>query len=65
MLLGYSKLRSLFIVIDLHADVQSIKSMSFATETQKWAPFPVLTSYKIFHAAGNNIKSTEVFTLNA
>jgi hypothetical protein len=47
-------LRSLFIAVSLHADVKSIKPMSFAMETQEWVPFPVVTSYKIFRAAGDS-----------
>jgi hypothetical protein len=44
-----------FCVVDLHADVNSTKSLSDAMETQEWVPFALLLSYTIFRNDVNNI----------
>jgi hypothetical protein len=43
------------IVLDLHLAVNSMSVFSVATEMQQWVPFALLSSYKIFCTAVNNI----------
>jgi hypothetical protein len=48
-------IRSLFIAVDLHVAVNNIKVFSVTTETQKWVPFALFSTYKLFRTPDNNI----------
>ena len=52
---GNVNIRSLCIV-DLHVAFNNIKLLNIATEIQQWIPFAMLSSYKIFRIAVNNIE---------
>jgi len=43
-------------VVDFHVSVNNIKPLSVAMQTQQWVIFALLSSYKIFRTAVNNIK---------
>jgi hypothetical protein len=51
-----AKIRFLFIVVGLHVTINDIKVFTVAMEVQKLDPFTLLSSYKIFYNAVNNIK---------
>jgi hypothetical protein len=51
---GNTTMRALFIV-DVHVALNNIDTQSVITETQQWLPFMLLSSYKPFHTAANNI----------
>lgn len=40
-------------IVELHVTVNKAKLLSVAMQTQKWVPFALLPSYKIFHTAVN------------
>jgi hypothetical protein len=42
-------------IVKLHVAVKNIKLLSIATEMQQWVTFALLSSYKIFCTAANNI----------
>jgi len=46
---------SLRIVVNLHVAANNIKLFRFAMEMQKWIPFALLWSCKIFHTTVNHI----------
>jgi hypothetical protein len=50
---GNPKNRSVHIV-DLLVAVNKIKSLNIYMETQQWAPFALLSRYKIFRTASKN-----------
>jgi predicted metal-binding protein len=41
-------------IVDLHVAVNNMKLLTFAMETQEWAPFALLLIYKIFPTGVNN-----------
>jgi len=41
---------SLCNTVDIHADVNDIKSLSISMDTQEWIPFALLSSNKIFRS---------------
>jgi hypothetical protein len=43
------------IVVDLHVAVNNTKPFSVAMKTQQWVTFALLSKYKIFRTAVNNI----------
>ena len=45
----------LFIVTDLDVGVNNMKRLSVAFGTQQWLPFELVSRYKIFSSAVNNI----------
>jgi len=45
----------ILIVFDLHLTVTSVNVFSVVTEMQQWVPLALLSSYKIFCTAVNNI----------
>lgn len=45
----------LYIIIDLHVPVNNIRLLNVPMEVQEWVLFAVLSSYKIFYAAVNNV----------
>jgi len=42
-------------IFDLHVVFKNIETQSAFTQTQQWLPFVLLSSYKTFHTAVNNI----------
>jgi hypothetical protein len=53
---GIAIIRFLFIVVSVDVAVNNIKVFNVATDTPQWAPFILLSSYKIFRTAVNNNK---------
>jgi hypothetical protein len=43
------------VSVDLHVALRIVKVFGFGTEIQQWAPFALLSSYKIFRFAVNNM----------
>ena len=52
---GNATMPSLRIVVNLHVAANNIKLFRFAMEMQKWIPFALLWSCKIFHTTVNHI----------
>jgi hypothetical protein len=52
---GNATIRSLCTAVDLHAAVDIIQVFSVAMDMQQCVPFVLLSSYKLFRTAVNNI----------
>jgi hypothetical protein len=53
---GKATMPFICIVVDFHVSVNNIKALSVAMKTQQCVFFALLSSYKIFRTAVNNIK---------
>jgi len=53
----------IYTIVDFHIAVNNIKPLSVAMETQQWVIFVLLSSYKIFRTAVNNIKVNFIFVV--
>ena len=43
------------LYIELHVALNNVEKVCVVTETQQWLPFVLLSGYKPFHTAANNI----------